>query len=442
MWYEKVSTMIPNVQGYELADLRFLSDGSTVYVISPVERAKCWECRSELGESNGANEPRLIRDLPNGEFAVWLEVRRRRGWCPKCGKVVSEHLHFVDGKNRFTRRLEKHLASFCDQIPVHTVERLTGMDKNVLYGIDRRKLEERMPASSLDSLERIGIDEKMVGRKPRKVTRRKRSKNGRRKLKKLTRYKPVMATLIYDLDRSQVVKVAEGRSYRVAMKLLRSLGKDVLGRIKAVCLDMAAPFIKAVKTALPNAVMVFDRFHVKRYVQKALDAVRKAEQGKLTKEEAKILFQCRWIFLRSDDNLRKEERVRLSTLLEKNKKLFKARTLRGAFDAIYLLQDKGEAEKAFRNFIRQCSSSRLQPFVELAKKIANWLPGIMTFWDDPVTNAVAEGINNRIGELIRRSYGFRDMAYLFAKIQLVTGFIESYCDQGYSVIGNPMPSVA
>ena len=70
------------------------------------------------------------------------------------------------------------------------------------------------------------------------------------------------------------------------------------------------------------------------------------------------------------------------------------------------------------------SRSRLAPFVRLGRTIRKHFDGIRAFLDNRVTNARAEGINNKIRLLSHRAFGFHAAAPLIATVYLCCGGIQ------------------
>jgi len=48
-----------------------------------------------------------------------------------------------------------------------------------------------------------------------------------------------------------------------------------------VCLDMWRPYIDVIEELLPQAIMVFDKFHIIRRLMDAVDQVRREEAREL-----------------------------------------------------------------------------------------------------------------------------------------------------------------
>ena len=126
-----------------------------------------------------------------------------------------------------------------------------GITRDQAQGVMQRAVERGLDKREQTPLELVGIDEKAIRRGHRYVT------------------------ILSDLVEGKVVDVAEGRTTKAATQLLNSLPDRVSETIEAVTMDMWAAYIKAVESELPEATIVFDRFHIKQHLNNAVDLVRR-----------------------------------------------------------------------------------------------------------------------------------------------------------------------
>src|SRR3954449_11486523 len=112
-----------------------------------------------------------------------------------------------------------------------------GVGWDVIKDIQGRDLSRRYARPKLKHLRHLAIDEISIAK-------------GHRYL-----------TVVMDLDSGAVVFVGDGKgadALKPFWKRLRPSG----ARIEAVAMDMSAAYRRAVTTHLPEAKIVFDRFHV------------------------------------------------------------------------------------------------------------------------------------------------------------------------------------
>ena len=61
--------------------------------------------------------------------------------------------------------------------------------------------------------------------------------------------------------------------------------------------------------------------------------------------------------------------------------------------------------------------SRIEPLKKFARRLKEYLPGILSHCRWPLHTSLLEGINNKIKVIKRMAYGFRDDEYFFLKIR-------------------------
>ena len=452
MCKEQFITESLDFQGWEVESSRF--EGNSLYLrLAPVEAGYscCGKCGELVFIRKGNMPERTVRHLGQFHRMTFVVFSQRRFFCGHCRRIVPEHLEWVRPSRRHTVMFEQLCASLCDMFAVTDVALQMKVDKSALYEIDaywigRRNEERRV---STEGIKYIGIDEIMVRRSEVKVlvkvpvpVKVHGSRKARRSMKRRRRFerkwvrvvRPAFATIIYDLQAGRILAIADGRSNQVASRLLRSLGKDLLANIEAVCIDMAACYKKSVRTCLPKAAIVFDRFHVKTYVNEAVEEVRKAAQADADKDDRKFIFNQRWLLLKSQPE--EHDKWRLDNLFELNKDPALAYQLKDQFDSIFSLEDRTEAEKQLNSYISYCRRSRLASFNKLAKRLAGWKPHLLNYFDHPITNGMVEGMNNVVKRVLYRGFGYRNMNYFFGKVRVATGDIPTMVELGVTIAEN------
>jgi transposase len=357
---------------------------------------RCAQCGQGFLFAYDHVEPRLVRDFPVSGRRCYLEFTPARVGCERCG-VHLEELDWVALHQRCTLRYERYVAALCEILPGLDVAELEGLDKNTVYRIDRKWLAERAELREEKPVRHLGIDEIAI--------------------RKGHRY----ATVFYDLERREVIGIVRDRTQRRTSSFFRRWGKAQCKQVVAVCMDLWAPYQNSVRKYCKQADVVFDKFHVYGYLTQAIDEVRREEQRMADKAGRQLIKGSRWLWLRRPDRLRRKEKQTLEEIVKVNANLEKAYLLREDFEGFYVAEDKGDAQAFMEDWIARCTESALKPFMKLAKRLRRWLPGILAYFDYRITNAVSEGINNKIKVLKRRSYGFHDIQYFFLKILDATG---------------------
>lgn len=404
-------TDLLGIQGWEVEpDGIGLENGAVIVKIRrrPGDGFRCGQCGEGLLFAYDRYEPRRIRDFPMWGRPCYLEAELVRVDCPKCG-VVIEGLEWLERWARHTQRYEKYVAHLCDLLPVTDVAALEGLNKNAVYRIDKKWLQRRHERMEDRLVKYLGIDEIAV--------------------KKNHRY----ATLFYDLERREVIGVVKTRRERRVGGWFRRWGKAKCKAVEAVCMDLWSPYLNSVRRHCKNATVVFDKFHVYRYLSDAIEEVRRYEQSICKPDQAELIKGTRWLWLKSPGKLKRKQKHTLDEIMAINKRLQRAYLLKEDFEAFYECDDREEAESFLKQWTRRCQRSGLEGFLKLGRRLNRWKEGILAYFEHRITNGIAEGINNKIKVLKRRSYGFHDEEYFFLKILNATGALPAL-----EYVGHPL----
>ena len=331
---------------------------------------------------------------------MWLEYAPRRVDCPRCG-VRVEAVPWAEAGSHFTTPFEE-LVAYLAQITDQTnVSRLAGIAWASVGSIVQRVVARCQDGSRFEGLRRIGIDEFSY--------------------RKYHRY----LTTVVDHDRRRVVWAGKGRSAESLVPFFEALGAEGCARVEVATIDMAQGYIKAIEENLPNARIVFDRFHVQQLASDAVDEVRREIQREVKgSEEELALRKSRYALLKSPWRLSPLEREKLATVQQANRPLFRGYLLKETLREALNYKQPGRARPALRAWLAWASRSRLAPFVRVARTIRKHFEGVMAYIDERLTNGIVEGIHNRLRVIARRAYGFHSPGPLIAMLFLCCGGIE------------------
>jgi transposase len=302
----------------------------------------------------------------------------------------------------FTWEFEE-LTAYLAQITDRTkVTEILGICWRTVGRIVERVVERKLDPSRLDNLRFIGVDEFSYRKRHHYLT------------------------VVVDHDRRRIVWAKEGRSYEVLKDFFQTLGIDRCFNIKAATIDMSEGYEKAIKEWLPQADIVFDRFHVQRLASDALDEVRRSIVRELhgRPQEAKDVKGTRFVLLKKPEDLSPAEKFKLSQVQETNQRLYRGYLLKETLaDALDYLQPK-RAEESLRSWLAWASRSRLEPFVKAARTIRKHFEGIVAYVKTRLTNGLVEGINNKLRMVARRAFGFHSAGALIGSLFLTCGGIK------------------
>jgi transposase len=213
------------------------------------------------------------------------------------GQQVMEDCDFVDKCSRYTSRFCGLVSGLCRHMSISTVARHLNLRWETVKNMDQLYLESTLPAldpSQLKDLKYLGVDE---------VARAKGHD---------------YMTVIYDMKSGHLIGVETGRTADVLSDFLKRLPPETAEHIEAVAMDMGPSYQKAVRECLPNADMVFDRFHVMQNYSKAIKNQRRVEYRKANKAGKELMKGTHYLLLKNADKLNEAQTEKLKKLLNEN----------------------------------------------------------------------------------------------------------------------------
>jgi transposase len=379
------------LQGGFVRHVAFGPAGIVVDVTKRHRRNRCPHCSF----STHARYDRGVREwrhLSLGKWRVGVRAKLARIECPEHG-VVTERVPWAEHDSRFTRDFEDLVAWVAREMNKTAVKNLLHIAWATVGHIVERVVRRKLDHSRLERLYRIGIDE-VSYRKGHKYL-----------------------TIVANHETGDPVWIGEGRSQTTVGAFFDELGEHAK-QIEAVSMDMCAPYIQETKTRAPKAKIAFDPFHVVKLASEAVHDVRRTEaRERKGSAEAAVLKGSRWALLKAPQNLRDEERIRLSTVAALNARVYRAYLLKEELRALYRCGSRSAPEH-LRAWLSWASRSNLAPFVKLGRTLRQYTEGVLASIRLRLSNGRMEGLNNKIGVIKHRAYGFHSFAALSAMVFL------------------------
>jgi len=333
------------------------------------------------------------RHVSLGKWRVVIRAVLCRLVCPEHG-VVTEVVPWAEHDSRFTRDFEDLVAWLTREMNKTAVKTLMRIAWATVGNIIERVVARKLDPDRLRRLYVIGIDE-VSYRKGHKYL-----------------------TVVADHTTGNPVWIGEGRSQATVGAFFNELGDEGSKQLKAISMDMCASYILEARARAPQAEIAFDPFHVVKLANEAVHDVRRTEaRERKGSAEAAVLKGSRWALLKAPDNLRDEERVRLSAVAGLNARVYRAYLLKEELRALYRCGPKPAGEH-LRSWLAWASRSHLAPFVKLGRTLREHREGILAAIRLRLSNGRMEGLNNKIGVLKHRAYGFHSFAALAAMVFL------------------------
>ena len=353
---------------------------------------RCGVCRQRCLEVHDIRKEREWRDLSMRKLALKLRYRPRRVECPRCG-VRVEDFPWAEPWARVTAALSNAVAVLARELSWQGTARQYGLNWKSVATIVKRAVQYGLRHRKRPPVHVIGIDE---------VSRRKGQ---------------VYLTVVYDLERRVLLWVGDDRTEEAVRPFFtKEMGIRRCRTLQVVCMDMWAAYAKLVRQYAPNAQILFDRFHIVKHLNEAVDAVRRELWRRLTSKERTSFQGTRWLLLKNPWNLKDSQKERLSTLVQWNTPLVRAWYLKEAFQLFWTYKQPWRAQQHLYKWIRSAMRSKLDAFKKFAQMLRSHLDGILPWTKIRVSNGAVEGMNNKIKSISHRSFGFRTAENFIAAI--------------------------
>lgn len=397
----RVQSLLRVLLGLEetrVLDLHFDDTGLVVDVAPQWRLPRCSECGQPC-PGYDHDRDRKWRHLDLAGMLLYLRYDTRRVDCPRCG-VKVELVPWAEPGSWFTRPFEDHVGYLAQRNDKTTISHSMRIAWNTVGTIVRRVVARHGDRDPLDQLTHIGVDELSYRRHHEYIT------------------------VVVDHQRGCVVWAHPGKNADTLKTFFAELGPERCAKLEAVTIDMSDAYIKAVTECSPHAQIIFDRFHVQRLVQDALDEVRRNEvRATTTDEERRQVKRTRWSLLKSFWNLSLFDSIRLSQLQRENKRLYRAYLLKEAFVRVLGCPSEWLARQKLDEWIRWARRSQLEPFKRVAATIRKHAEGILAYIRSGLSNGRTEGLNGKARTITRRAYGFHSAHELIALLKLCCGGI-------------------
>lgn len=324
-------------------------------------------------------------------------------WIPRVdlgnGKVRQVQAPWEGHAAGFTLLFEALILELVKVMPVHQVCQLFDVYDNKLWKMIKTYTTKARAEEDYSGVKVIGVDETSARKGHDYVS------------------------LFVDLEEKRTIYVTEGKDQTVVQNFVNDFvaHNGQPENIEQVSCDMSHSFIKGVEDNLPNAAIVFDRFHVTKVINEAVDKVRKAEVV-----NNPILKSSKYIFLKNRENLTENQKQRLEgiRLSGLNLKTMKALNIREAFQQIYQAPTPEIFDKLLRKWYFWATHSRIEPIKEAAYTIQRHWDGIVNWIDYKISNGILEGFNSIFQAAKAKARGYRRTDTIKAIIYLLTGKLD------------------
>jgi transposase len=320
--------------------------------------------------------------------------------CARCG-IHRVAVPWARPDSGFTLLFEAMVLMLAKSMPVLAVARFVNEHDTLVWRIVTHYVDAARAKADHSSVTQVGLDETAARRGQDYVS------------------------LFVDLEQRKVLFATPGKDAATVAAFaadLQAHGGDPEA-VTEVSADMSQAFTKGVADSLPNAQLTFDKFHVVKLVNDAVDKVRRLER--LDHPE---LAGSRYVWLKNPENLTAKQGEKFDTLdvVHSHLKTARAYQIRLAFQDLF--NQPAENAKAFLDkWYFWATHCRIPAIIDAAKSIRRHQDGILRWFTSGINNGILEGINSLVQAAKAKARGYRSERNLVTIIYLIAGKLDLAC---------------
>ena len=346
---------------------------------------------------------RTWRHLDTCEYKTIIIVDVPRVKCSEHG-VLQIDVPWAAPDSGFTVPMECLIIDWLLEASISAVARRMQLTWDEIDGVKQRAVKRGLERRKLKTIHHVGVDETSYQKRHEYVT------------------------VVNDLDSGNVVYVADDRTHKSLDGFWGILSPEQLRDIKAVAMDMSASYIRSTREHIVDAdsKICFDRFHVAKLLNDAVNTVRKQENRELAAEGSYVPARTKYVWVQNPENMPPERRHIFDLLRTCSLKAGRAWAIKDAARKLWSYVTHGWAEKGWKKWIAWAMRSRLEPMKRAARTIRDRLWGIVNAVVLGVTNAGSESQNAKIQWIKKQACGFRNRERFRNAIYFHLGGLDLY----------------
>ena len=353
---------------------------------------RCPQCQSKLPRNKLGKC--AVMDLPIADGpVVYICFPTIQGRCKSCQCFVTTRPKEVHPTRGATWRLMRMISAWAAHTPATQIAAIYEISDSTVRLYDKEVLQEDCPPPDLDNLRTLLIDEKAVRRGHNYVT------------------------IFLNGDTGELLYMAEGKKREVIDEFFEQLTAEQKSRVEAVGIDRSGAYQSSIEEHLPEAAIVYDRFHLMLNLNQAVDEVRRQQWRQASQGDRKLIKGSRFLMLSHAENLDDTGEQKLRELLAANENLSMAYQLKEQFKGIFRYEKQGWALRALDQWCEMAQASGLSAFQRLARGFSKQRERVCAFVKHRLTSGKIEGFNNLLSRIIHRACGIKNLDYLELKLR-------------------------
>ena len=407
----------------------------TSIIVQPEKHSmpsSCPHCGSKMYRHG--RYTRKLKEMPvYPDTTYTLIIKAQRYRCPECGFTLRQEIPNRYPGTNITKRVAAWIKAFLNaKFPVSQIEDITGIHWDTI-----RKIQEELISQALNEYEDLRIKN---GYRPKYLA------IDEFAIRKMHKY----ATCVMDLEKGHVIWAGLGRAKADFEHFFKDIPTDYLEQVEAVAMDMNASYNLLVEQYLPQATIVYDRYHMQAQFGREVIGTTRLEAGKVhrkqadqliiqaecetqnetremleaqAKEEkriASLLKKSRWTLLKNSKKLKDSEQQKLATILESHEEVAICYAMKEEMIRLYELRNEQQARDGWLNWFSAAKASGIPALVKFAQLKEKRLLGLVAHATIPISTGKLEGFNNVIKTAKRTAYGYLNNEFFLKLIRYLS----------------------
>jgi transposase len=396
---------------WEVVESRFDKASGTVF-LEIRETPRLWDTvrcpNSDGGKASCYDHTEVVtwRHLNVFEHRCEITCRLPRGKCRDCGHIFRVRPPWEGLSTHFTKAFEAYALLLMREMPMSKVAKAVRETDTRMWRMLFRHVDQAYAEADFSNTSWVAVDEMHVRKGHEYIT------------------------VFADLAAKRVLFATEGKDKQTWAKFIAALQQHNGHQhaITQVSMDMSKAYQAGVAEYCRNAQVVFDKFHVIKKANEAVDHVKRAEIRLAGNGVWHSLKNTQWLWRKNPENLNSQERERLAELQNKKLHTAKAYQMRLLLQEIYRSPHALTARRGLKVWCRWVrwvarfhQTILYRSMVQLANMIEAHLKGILAHWKTGLTNAFMEGLNSVFSATKRKARGYRSIPYLTTMLYFTAG---------------------
>ena len=298
------------------------------------------------------------------------------------GKVRLIAVPWAQSGTSFTLLFEYDVLDLAEgSMSARRIGQRLGIGGKTVFGIIHRHVSHALSTQELEEVKELSVDETSSSKGHKYVT------------------------ILGDRKAKKVVGISIGKDKDAFCHALVDMELRGANResVKSITMDMSTSYISAAAEFMAQADIVFDRFHIAKKMNEAVDQIRRQDQ-----REYHGLTNTRYLWLKNYSNLTQEQQAQVNELSQLYENTGKAHRLKELLKEVLDNAYNSQRLTPLNEWMAEAWNSELEPIQKFVNMLRRHWYGIKGYFKRRTTNAYAERVNLKIQEIKRTAKGYRN----------------------------------